>query len=310
MNNIILQAIVSWLIKQFKLHDKENETCVVFLDPDEENELTPCEVSSEIEHQNDASAEQFFLRCELERWKEMQDLLTRFLQRTERIIHDYEMHLKTNHLASAKPKDLEMDTERNKTYARRRIVELYNLIEQGNDYSDFLKESNASYNHIKSNGTQNGYGIRAQFVEGNILIQLPLLGSNWRKTSSVSNVEMTYGTLFQASISHAVEQLFSEHPDVCRESFRSKTVCYFFVYNHEARFILDSDNHSTKAISDAICASLPSSDAGPLTSFYYKTIVRNWPPEGTYVVVSPGTFSPECEKDLDKIEPIIVDFWS
>lgn len=255
-----------------------------------------------------------FLHEELIRLREIQECANRLLGKTEGLISDFETLGNTAAIQqdAAGKEALVEEIERHRSYCRRRLLELYNVIEEPNSLSYPFDGQAQNGRFETAEAAENDYGIHAQMHEKHIVLQLPMLGSNWRVSGSRSNdedgVKMTYGTVFKQSVTGALERLFASRPDVDLESYREKTLHYFFVYGEHDRQIMDADNHSTKAITDAICSFLPGSDAGSTTGFFYKTCIRNWPPRGTYVVISPGNFVPESEAVLEEFVSAFVDF--
>lgn len=181
-----------------------------------------------------------------------------------------------------------------KSYAQRRVLRLYELVEDGSVFSDGVTVNTDA-------AAQNDYGIRACYHNNCIVLKLPMLGSCWRKTSTKTNQlssEETYGTIFQRTISEEIQRLFAKNLNTDREAFRLKTLTFFFNNHAEDPYIMDSDNHQTKTITDAICSFLPGSDAGSTTSFFYAATINDSIPRGTYVVVSAGRFSAQNESFL------------
>ncbi len=71
------------------------------------------------------------------------------------------------------------------------------------------------------------------------------------------------------------------------DGFQLKTVNYFFVYP-EGEIAIDSDNHDTKSVTDALTMYLPGGDSAETCTFCETTIFTNMLKKGTYIVVTKG----------------------
>ena len=229
---------------------------------------------------------------------ELRRVLRSFLQKTDTAIADFSA-LNNDVFLSSSTQNVESNSlsARFKSYAQKRILQLYNIVEEISDYSEVIT-SNAHKN------VPNSYGICAGYYRNCLVLQLPMLGSRWRKLSSKTkqiSAEDAYGTMFHNIILDEIRRLFSKNPDLDPELFREKTLTYFFNYSSRDVHIMDSDNHATKSVTDAICSALLGSDSGPSTSFFYATTIVDDLPKGTYVIVSPGKNSAQNEAFLKEI---------
>lgn len=129
------------------------------------------------------------------------------------------------------------------------------------------------------------FGIHAELINGNLIVRMPMLGSMYRRRSDGSR---PYGHMFAVEVESVVRELITTLDQEVIEKFQKKTLIYCFVYSQEDRYVLDSDNHDSKTITDAVCAPFLSTDSGCSTMFCYRTIITDSLQPGTYIVLSPG----------------------
>ena len=144
------------------------------------------------------------------------------------------------------------------------------------------------------------FGIYAELIGGNLVVRLPMLCSAYKRNRDGTR---PYGHIFASEAEAVVREIVSTMAPEVTEMFRAKTVSYFFVYRKNEQHVLDSDNHDTKAITDAICAPLLSTDSGQSTMVCYRTICTDEVVSGTYVILSAGL---DNIPDLDILKRVII----
>lgn len=144
-------------------------------------------------------------------------------------------------------------------------------------------------------------GIAARVWEGKILIKMPMLGRRVSYTGAGyggGGVSYDYSKVYAADVARAV-RILVEDELLNYEEFYHKTMSFFYVYPKDAKSVLDSDSHDTKAIIDAVALQLPGGDSARCCSFSYSSAFRDDLPEGTYICVSPEADKPQKGTILD-----------
>lgn len=138
---------------------------------------------------------------------------------------------------------------------------------------------------------------KANFIDGRIIVHCPLLASRYVYTAygtSYSSIRksklypVNYSHIYSQDVRSAISELLREIPRKTFEMFREKTVTFFSVYPSNEASLLDSDNHDTKTITDAITDYLPGGDDAPGCDFSFKTVLTDEIEPGSYIVISPG----------------------
>ena len=125
------------------------------------------------------------------------------------------------------------------------------------------------------------YGFLSFYHQGFIFMKLKMLPSKFNKKSDYCS---QIGRPLEGYI-----RSFIRINDVNVENFVKKTIFFLFCYPASAStaMIMDSDNHDTKNVVDAICSVFPGGDTGLLTKIILSTVQTDDVPEGTYVTVLP-----------------------
>lgn len=140
------------------------------------------------------------------------------------------------------------------------------------------------------------YGIEAiATTPEQLIIKLPML-------PSVNDIYLqqggkkfckTYSTIYAEDVNRAV--IFCLHSScVPIKNFLAKTLNFYFVYSPSERKRIDTMNHDTKAIIDAITSPLGGDSASICDCFFFTRTSEDLP-SGTYVVLNSG---------LEMIEPL------
>ena len=148
------------------------------------------------------------------------------------------------------------------------------------------------------------FAIKAEIVGENIMIQAPLLASQWGNKSISRDGFFRYGQTFSVEIEEEVYKLLASTDAEFLKRFSSKTLNYFFNYPSSVRKISDADNKDTKAITDAITRHFPGGDSPLSCSFSYENIRNDDLPAATFIVVSPGKGhhkNADCLKDFSPL---------
>lgn len=151
------------------------------------------------------------------------------------------------------------------------------------------------------------YGIR-MFQSRNdagddvILIKLPMLEPEalYFVRAGKRNFPFCHSEIYSKEVADGMELLIAKDPEIIRR-YAKKTISFFFVYETNDN-VLDSNNHDTKLIVDAITGSLFGGDAAICCSFSYETLITNSLAGGTYICLSPGKSNFANEEILKKFE--------
>lgn len=123
-------------------------------------------------------------------------------------------------------------------------------------------------------------------------LRLPMLWSRnnkLHKTAYGYNIGPEQSRMYKEVIGHAILKM--PNCDDLFDRFTRKTFHYTFVYpdsKKKSYFIIDSDNHETKSVTDAVARFTKGHDDAQYCDFVYTTLLTNELPEGTYLTVFPS----------------------
>lgn len=128
-------------------------------------------------------------------------------------------------------------------------------------------------------------GIFARVFKDNLLVHLPILGAKQCRWKTINGAAFPIGSysFFSNSLEAALRLIDNDIPLYCK-----KNILYMFVYHSSRMFVIDSDNHDTKVMTDIICSHTEGGDTAKNCSFFFISICDDNLPEGTYITVSEG----------------------
>lgn len=138
-------------------------------------------------------------------------------------------------------------------------------------------------------------------------LRMPMLWSKnnkLHKTARGYNIGPEQSRMYKEVIGYAILKM-PNYDDGFFDSFNRKTFHYTFVYPDDEKksyFIIDSDNHETKSVTDAVARFTKGRDDAQYCDFVYTTLLTNELPEGTYLTVFPSMRTTISDEKL-------IDFW-
>lgn len=202
------------------------------------------------------------------------------------------------------------------------MVDPEHVIKEGNP-SDFLVEASQVIcemyralgylrGKIMSTSTQNqkeeiakAVGVKAELIGENIIVQAPMLASQWHLATLVNGSYRRWSDAFAEEIKVVVASIVDTLEIDVLKKYKHKTLSYIFCYNaNENIKMSDADNKDTKAMTDAILGNLLGRDTGTLCSFYYENCLTPEYPTATFAIVSPGIQNIKTVSDLHGFCPI------
>ncbi len=180
---------------------------------------------------------------------------------------------------------------------------LYGISEQPVTMEDFYGRKEM-LNHYASNIIPVD-GIECYLEQDAIYIRLPMLWS--RNNGKRSSKRETFfvpemSKMYRESVDAAIRLTGNYSPESFAD-YEYKTFQYTFLYHKSGEYVcVDTDNHETKAVTDAVAGFLPNGDSARYASFVERTTFSDDISAGTYLTVIPGEFN------VYSIEEII-DYW-
>ena len=175
-------------------------------------------------------------------------------------------------------------------------------------YYEGLRNAEEAEQEFVENMVTNVDKIESILDEKTIYLKMKMLPPSLHRVIKKAGVRTDYSLSLGKGMLYYMRNIWQQKimcgADDYLKQFSSINISYLFVYPSTVQKfnVMDSTNHDTKNVQDAICFYLPSGDTGLTCSAHFSTVIDDRIPSGTYITVQPDT-------DLVLPSKAVVDRW-
>lgn len=131
----------------------------------------------------------------------------------------------------------------------------------------------------------NMFGYKCFFEAGSIELSIPMLPGK-----GIRYIPGKHFYDYNSKLGEPVEAVMryrKTDENFKPDQYSFKTLYFLFVYNTQSKNVLDSDNHDTKNVQDAVCGFFKTGDSGNTCRTVFTTEITDLIPQATYICVTP-----------------------